>query len=139
MAYMWPGVSGEIPVPAERERNPTMSVFEPAILDSPDDAVEDEIRWYQRGVPMWAFLTTLGVILFLIVFGYGLTLHEAYDAQVAMGAHIDPPPFNSLFENLHEMLAAWMWSGTRAVAGWLWLAPRAVAGWLWLPSAWLWG
>lgn len=54
-----------------------------------------------------------GILLTLgIFFAIGLTLHEAYDAQTGMGAHVSPPPFNSFFDSIHNFLATtngWMW------------------------------
>jgi hypothetical protein len=59
-----------------------------------------------------------GLLLALgVLFSIGLTLHEAYDAQAAMGEPVSPPPFNDFFEAIHGMLAGWMW---RLPQGWMW-------------------
>lgn len=78
------------------------------------DTLAPTKHWYTRPFTLgWAL--ALGALIFLgIMFAIGLTLHEAYDAQVSMGGNVSPPPFNALFESIHNLLAApnpWMWGG----------------------------
>lgn len=55
----------------------------------------------------WGWFLLAGILVALgVMFAIGLTLHEAYDAQTAMGAHVNPPPFNGLFETIHGWLAS---------------------------------
>lgn len=132
MGYHWDTGIAERPAELPRkEAPPMMSTAEAA-----------PVRWFQRPVSLGWLLAFALVGVFGLLFSVGLTLHEAYDAQVAMGASMAPPPFNSLFESIHNVLAAWLWGlPTRTVAAWMW--GHTVAGWMWnLPhvvGAWMWG
>lgn len=81
------------------------------------------LPWYRRPVPWgWAIFAAVLIALGLL-FAIGLTLHEAYDAQTAMGEHISPPPFNGLFETIHGWLAGWLWlPAHKFIGAWMWLA-----------------
>jgi hypothetical protein len=81
------------------------------------------IPWYRRPVPWGLAIFAAVLIAAGILFSIGLTLHEAYDAQTAMGEHLNPPPFNGLFETIHGWLAGWMWiPAQKIIGGWMWFA-----------------
>lgn len=89
----------------------------------------ERVRWYQRSVPVGWLLVLVAFALLAVAFSIGLTLHEAYDAQTAMGETMSPPPFNNLFESIHGLLSkspdAWMWGNAN---GSLFASPNA---WMW--------
>lgn len=94
------------------------------------------VKWRDRAVPLWLFLAAIALGVFGVLFSIGLTLHEAYDAQQAMGMPGGPPPFNGFFEAIHDMIAR-----SAVVGAWLWGKPSVVGAWLWgfHLDAWLWG
>lgn len=91
---------------------------------SPELTLLRRQRWYQKPLPWGWALFGAALILFGILFSIGLTLHEAYDAQIAMGAHVSPPPFNGFFETIHSWFSA-------VLANWLWHRPAGLDNWLW--------
>lgn len=93
-----------------------------------DDWSRERVRWYQRAVPVGWLLALVAFALLAVAFSIGLTLHEAYDAQTAMGGTMSAPPFNGLFESIHDLLA-------KSPSAWLWGVQNGSLH----PSAWLWG
>jgi hypothetical protein len=77
-----------------------------ANADYGKSAYPERPPWWQRSVPIGWFLAAIVLGVLGVLFAIGLTLHEAYDAQTAMGAHLSPPPFNGLFETIHGWLAS---------------------------------
>jgi hypothetical protein len=98
-------------------------------LAAPEQTAEQAPRWWHRSVPLGWFVAIIVLGVLGVLFSIGLTLHEAYDAQAAMGESVSPPPFNGLFEAIHGMLANWMWRPT--LGKWMWNVAASPLNWMW--------